>query len=124
MIDFVKTQILSRNMVVYQDWMDSYRIKHIYNKIENIEYSLMQNEGIERAVSYVMDRVGAEVMAQVPKSRGSCMLVESGLKEVSGGHVVITTVFHFEDIYSMNLFVLKYPNATWNHLAEMFEFKN
>jgi hypothetical protein len=124
MIDFLKTQILSRGMTVDQQWMDSFRIKHIFNKVENVDYSYMQEAGLEKAVAGIMDKVGEEVVEKMDRKRGSCMLVESGLKESAGGHVVVTTIFHFCDIYSMNLFVLKYPHKTWNHMKEMFEFMN
>jgi hypothetical protein len=124
MIDFSKTQIMSRGMIVDQQWMDSFRIKHIFNKVENVDYSYMKEAGLEKAVAGIMDNVGADIVHKLARSIGSCMLVESGLKEVDGGHVVITTVFHFEDIYSMNLFILRYPHTTWDHMKELYEFKN
>jgi hypothetical protein len=124
MIDLTKTEIMSRGMTVNRKWLEALRIINVYNRIDAIDYSYIKEEGFQGAVTSTMDKVGNEFITNLKKESGACMLVESGIKKAGKGYVVITTLFYFQDSYSMNLFVMKCPHKTWDHMKEMFEFTN
>ena len=122
--DFSKLNIMSRGIEVDQSFCDQYRIKYIYNRIENIDVLGMEGEVLQREVKDKMERNSVALRGRVLIRRGGCMLVEGGLKSVGDGHVVITTIFHFEDVYSMNMFIMKYPHKMWDHMSELYVLTN
>ena len=124
-MDLTKIHIMSRDIEVDREWMDKYRIRHIYNKIEGMDIDGMAN-GVVRSLVKDRLRLNSDVLiGQVYSERGNCMMVEGGVKETrSGGHVVITTIFHFEDEYSMTLFILKYPHKIWDHVKDLYIILN
>lgn len=124
-MDLTKIHIMSRDVEVDREWMDKYRIRHIYNKIEGMDIDGMAN-GVVRSLVKDRLRLNSDVLiGQVYSERRNCMMVEGGLKETrSGEHVVITTIFHFEDEYSMTLFILKYPHKIWDHMKDLYIMTN
>jgi hypothetical protein len=123
-MDFGKVQIMSRGLEVDKDWMDRYRIRYIYNKIESVDVRNMDSVDVHRVIRDKMESGSKILLGKVVSIRGNCMLVEGGLKDVLGGQVVITTIFHFEDVYSMNLFIMKYPHKMWDHMKDLYIMMN
>ena len=123
-MDLSKVQIMSRGLEVDKDWMDRYRIRYIYNKIESVDVRNMDSVDVHRVIRDKMESGSKILLGKVVSIRGNCMLVEGGLKDVLGGQVVITTIFHFEDVYSMNLFIMKYPHKMWDHMKDLYIMMN
>lgn len=123
-MDLSKVQIMSRGLEVDKGWMDRYRIRYIYNKIESVDVRNMDSVDVHRVIRDKMESGSKILLGKVVSIRGNCMLVEGGLKDVLGGQVVITTIFHFEDVYSMNLFIMKYPHKMWDHMKDLYIMMN
>lgn len=124
-MDFSKIHIMSRGLEVDKAWCDSYRIKHIYNKIENVDIGTFDSSSINTRVKKSIQDNADVLLGRVHSVRGSCMLVEGGLKDTqNGGHVIVTTIFHFEDEYSMSMFIMRYPHKMWDHMKDLFIILN
>lgn len=123
-MDLSKVSIMSRGLEVDQKFCDQYRIKYIYNRIESIDTIGMDGIELHREIREKMEMSSKILLGRVISTRGSCMLVEGGLKSVGNGQVIITTIFHFEDSYSMNVFILKYPHKMWNHMKDLYILTN
>ena len=123
-MDLSKISILSRGLEVDRAFCDQYRIKYFYNRIENVDTIGMDGIELHREIREKMEKSSKILLGRVISGRGSCMLVEGGLKSVEGGQVVVTTIFHFEDVYSMNVFILKYPHKMWNHMKDLYILTN
>lgn len=123
-MDFSKVQIMSRGVEVDRAWMDTYRIRHIYNKIESIDVQGLSTEEVHRVTRERMHENSGMLIYRTERSRGNVMLAEGGLKDVKGGQVFVTTMFHFEDVYSMEMFVMRYPHKTWDHMKDLYVMTN
>lgn len=123
-MDLTKVQIMSRGLEVDKSWMDTYRIKYIYNRIESIDTVGLDGIDVHRVIRERMESGSKILLGKVISNRGNCMLVEGGLKNVTGGQVVVTTIFHFEDVYSMNVFIMKYPHKMWDHMKDLYIMMN
>lgn len=123
-MDLTKVQIMSRGIEVDKAWMDSYRIRYIYNRIESVDMSGLDSIELHRVIRDRME-VGSKILlGRVISNRGNCMMVEGGLKDVAGGQVVVTTIFHFEDVYSMEMFIMRYPHKMWDHMKDLYIMMN
>lgn len=123
MIDFSRVHIMSRDIVVDRNLLENFRILNVFNKIENIEFAM--NEAAARDfVNSSLDSSTAEFKYKTENVRGSVILMESGIRNAGKGQVLVTTMFHFADIYSMQMFVMKMPHAVWNHDEAMVSMKN
>lgn len=124
-MDLSKISIMSRGIEVDKAFCDRWRIRYIYNRIESIDMGGIDGVELHRLIRERMESGSKEMQVKVVHARGSCMMVEGGMKSTAGGgNVIVTTIFHFQDSYSMELFILKYPHKAWDHMKDLFIMTN